>query len=82
MPVPIVSRRLNEPFNLAFGEVLAGTIFGIRQPTASNCSLFGGWSAGRSPYSKRSKVRGFRSSSNLPPTRMILAQPAVQSLRR
>ena len=30
MPVPIVSGRLHEPFNLALGEVFAGAVFGIR----------------------------------------------------
>src|SRR5215467_12523482 len=45
MPVPIVSRRLHEPFNLALGEVLASAIFGIRQPTARDCSLYSGWGA-------------------------------------
>ena len=39
MPVPVVSRRLHQPFDLALGEVLAGPIFDIRQPTASDCSL-------------------------------------------
>src|SRR5262249_12569405 len=45
MPVPIVSRRLHQPVNLALGEVLASAIFGIRQPTASDCSLYSAWSA-------------------------------------
>jgi hypothetical protein len=35
----IVSRRLHEPFDLALGEVLAGAIFDIWQPTRRNCSL-------------------------------------------
>jgi hypothetical protein len=42
--VPIVCRRLHQPFTLALGEVLAGAIFGVRQPTASDCSLYSGWS--------------------------------------
>src|SRR5262245_29058009 len=46
MPVPIVTGRLHEPFNFALGEVLTGPIFGIRQPTTSDCSLYIGWSAG------------------------------------
>jgi hypothetical protein len=46
MPVPIVSRCLHQPFDLAFGEVLAGPIFDIRQPTKRDCSLYSGWSAG------------------------------------
>src|SRR5215469_16007982 len=46
MPVPIVSGRLHEPFNLALGEVLASAIFDIRQPTKRDCSLYSGWSAG------------------------------------
>jgi len=45
MPMPIVSGRLHEPFDLALGEVLASAIFGIRQPTRRDCSLYGGWSA-------------------------------------
>jgi hypothetical protein len=32
MPVPIVSCRLHEPFNLALGEVLASSILGVWQP--------------------------------------------------
>jgi hypothetical protein len=46
MPVPIVSGRLHEPFDLALGEVLASAIFGIWQPTTRNCSLYSAWSAG------------------------------------
>jgi hypothetical protein len=42
MPVPIVSRRLHEPFDLALGEVLAGAIFGIRQPTRSRANGLAG----------------------------------------
>jgi hypothetical protein len=46
MPMPIVSGRLHEPFDLALGEVLASAIFGIRQPTRRDCSLYSAWSAG------------------------------------
>jgi hypothetical protein len=40
MPMPIFSGRLHDPFDLALGEVLAGAIFDIRQPTKRNCSLY------------------------------------------
>ena len=49
MPMPIVSGRLHEPFDLALGEVLAGAIFGIWQPTKRNCSFYNGWSPGARP---------------------------------
>jgi hypothetical protein len=46
MPMPIVSRRFHEPFDLALGEVLASAILGVRQPTRRDCSLYRGWSPG------------------------------------
>jgi hypothetical protein len=61
VPMPIVSGRLHQPFDLALGEVLAGAIFGIRQATRRDCSLYSAWSA--SARSVRT-VSMFRRSAN------------------
>src|SRR5262245_22528532 len=46
MPMPIVSRYLHKPLNLALDKVFPGPIVAIWEPTADNCSLLSSWSAG------------------------------------
>jgi hypothetical protein len=46
MTVAIVASRLHQSLNFALGEVFAGAIVGVRQPTPGNCSLFDGWCFG------------------------------------
>src|SRR6478736_163327 len=41
--VAVVTGCLHQPFDLLLGEILPHPVMRIGQPTASNCSLFGGW---------------------------------------
>jgi hypothetical protein len=43
VPMAIVASRLHQPLNFALGQVFAGAIVGIRQPTSCNCSLLDRW---------------------------------------
>jgi hypothetical protein len=71
MPIPIVSRRLHEPFDLTLGEVLAVEIFGIRQ---RNCSLY--WpSLCGSPRPISSPGRSFRRGNRAGRSRVQPAPP-------
>ena len=39
VPVAIAASRLHQALDLALGEVFAGAVVGVRQPTSGNCSL-------------------------------------------
>src|SRR3954467_10212381 len=41
--VAVVNGCLDQPLDLFLGEILPHPVMRIGQPTASNCSLFGGW---------------------------------------
>src|SRR6476646_1345560 len=41
--VAVVNGCLHQPLDLLLGEILPHPVMRIGQPTASNCSLFGGW---------------------------------------
>src|SRR3954467_9453967 len=41
--VAVVTGCLHQPLDLLLGEILPHPVMRIGQPTASNCSLFGGW---------------------------------------